>query len=298
MTTELIQQEKTLIDIQVATAKAYPRNELNAKNKAIATVTNDIEIAKACLYAIPRKGKLITGPSVHLAKILMQSWGNFRAEAKVVEVTERHITSQAIAYDLENNLAVKIDVKRSIMTKTGRMSDDMITVTGNAANAIALRNAVYAVIPRDVIDEVYNSAKAKITGDISDEQKLIAKRLQVIEALKNLYNVTEEEILKAINKASVNQLTGDDIINLVGIGQAIKDGEITIEEAFRPEQAKNTKSPEEEETDRLRKWIENSKTLEELEQARNPIKTLKNQEMFSLFAKKAEELRKEAKKNV
>jgi ABC-type sugar transport system substrate-binding protein len=172
----IYQQDKAMIDIQISTAKAYPRNIKRATENAIAIVTMDKETAATCTYSVPRGGKAITGASVHLAKILAQVWGNMRVEAKVISVEAKHVTSQAIAFDLENNLAIKVEVKRSIMGKTGRFNDDMIVVTGNAANSIALRNAVLSVIPRAIVDKIYNEAKKTITGDISDTTKFLKRR--------------------------------------------------------------------------------------------------------------------------
>ena len=229
-------QDKAFIDVQIATAKTYPRNLKRAVDNSIAIVTMDQETASTCTYSLPRGGKPITGPTVHLAKILAQQWGNLRCEAKVVEIGQKQITSQAVAFDLENNLAIKVEVKRSIMSKNGRFNDDMITVTGNAANAIALRNARLAVIPRAVVDKVYNEAKRTITGDLSDQTKLLAKRKKVFDGFKETYALTEQEILSAIGKAAVEHVTQADLVVLIGIGQAIKDGETTVNDAFRPKQ--------------------------------------------------------------
>jgi hypothetical protein len=254
-------QDKAAIDVQIATAKAFPRSIKRAVENALSIVTMDEATAETCNYSVPRGGKAITGPSVHLAKILAQVWGNMRIEAKVVNIDQTHITSESVCFDLETNLAIKTQVKRSIMqneikwidkkpVRTGkmiRMNDDMITVTGNAANSIALRNAVLSVVPRAVVDKIYNAAKAKIQGDVSSETKLIARRLKVLDALKETYNVTEAEILKAIGRASVDHITADDIVVLIGIGTAIKDGDTTVEMAFRSEKQKENSVPSHEE---------------------------------------------------
>lgn len=229
----IYQQDKAAIDVQISTAKAYPRNITRAVNNAIAIVTMDSETAKTCTYSVPRGRKAITGPSVHLAKILAQVWGNLRVEAKVVSIDAKQVTSESVCFDLENNLAIKAQVKRSIIGKAGRFNEDMITVTGNAANSIALRNAVLSVIPRSVVDKVYSAAKQRITGDLSDKTKLIAKRKQVFDALKDAYNLTEMEIFSAVGKAGLDHITADDLVVLIGIGTAIKDGDTTVEMAFR-----------------------------------------------------------------
>lgn len=235
VSTEVIfQQDRAQIDVMISTARAYPRNIKKATENALAIITMDKETAATCTYAVPRGGKSITGPSVHLAKILVQQWGNMRVEAKVVDIGPEQITSQAVAFDLESNLAIKVEVKRSIMSKSsGRFNADMITVTGNAANSIALRNAILAVIPKAVVDRAYKAAQQTIIGDVSDETKLIARRKQVVDSLRDTYNVKEEEILAAVGKASVSHLTADDLVTLIGIGTAIKEGDTTVEYAFK-----------------------------------------------------------------
>lgn len=229
----IYQQDKAAIDVQIATAKTFQRNIKRSIDNAIAIVTMDANTAKTCTYSVPRGGRAITGASVHLAKILAQVWGNLRIEAKVVSIDATQITSEAVCFDLENNLAIKAQVKRSIMGRSGRFNDDMITVTGNAANSIALRNAVLSVIPRAIVDRVYNAAMQTITGDVSDAAKLIAKRKQVLDGLKDTYQLTEKEILSAVGKAAVDHITVEDLVVLIGIGTAIKDGDTTIEIAFK-----------------------------------------------------------------
>jgi uncharacterized protein (UPF0147 family) len=228
------QQELALIDKQVATAKQYPRNITKAVNNAIAIVTMDMETAESCSYVLKRSDKIITGPSVHLARIIAQCWGNMRVETKIVDIGTTQVTSEGMCWDLESNLAVKAQTKRSISGKTGRrFSEDMIVVTGNAASAISYRNVVFAVVPKGAIRKIEKAAKGKITGDLSDETKLIAKRKSVFDKFRDSYGVTEAEVLGAVGKASIDNVTADDIVVLVGIGTALKDGDTTVEEAFR-----------------------------------------------------------------
>ncbi|CAL2094628.1 hypothetical protein [Tenacibaculum sp. 190524A02b] len=241
----IFQQDKAQIDMQIATAKQYPRNITRATENAIAIVTMSKETAESCNYIVPRAGKAIAGPSVHLARILAQQWGNMRIDAKVTSILEKQIVSEAIAFDLENNLAVKIEVRKSIVNKYGkRYSEDMITVTGNAANATALRNAIFNVIPKSVTQKTYEAAKKTITGDLSTEEKLIKKRTQVLNGLKDHYKVTEEDVLKTIGKESINNINSDDIVNIIGIVQAIKDGDTTLKNTFHAHKSKKEKVEE------------------------------------------------------
>lgn len=239
-------EEKASYDIQIATAKKYPRDIQKALNNSILIATMNIETSKSCGYALPRGGKPVQGPSVHLARILLQNWGNVRAEAKIINITHTQIISSAICFDMESNVAVKVEVRRKIISKTGkRFNEDMITMTGNAANAIALRNAVFSVVPRTIVDKVYNATKNMITGDLSTEEKLIKYRASKLKYFKNNYGATEEEILNALGVGSINAIRQDKIIVLDGIDQAIKDGDTTADEVFERNKKKTPKQKKE-----------------------------------------------------
>lgn len=220
-------------DVQIATAKKYPRNLTRVKDNIVAIVTMSKEMAETCRYALPRGGKSLSGPSVHLARVLAQQYGNIRVDSRVKQITDKQIISESVCFDLETNYAVKVEVRRSILNKYGeRFSDDMITVTGNAASAIAYRNAVLSVIPKSITDVAYNASIRMITGDLTTEDKLITARKKAIEYFKDNYNVTDEQIFKAIGVRSMGQIKAEQIADLRGLEQSIKDGDTTPDEAF------------------------------------------------------------------
>lgn len=227
--------ERANVDSQVATAKRYPRDIRRSIDNSVVMATMNQETAQSCNYALPRGGKPITGPSVHLAKIIVSNWGNMRTEAKVVQITDKQVISRGTCWDLETNVASAFEVRRSIIGKNGqRFSEDMITVTGNAANSIAYRNAVFAVIPKAITDRVYYAAQRFITGDLSDSDKLLKVRTGIINNFKNSYGITEEEVVKMCGKQTVNQIGADEISMLMGTIQALKDGDTTVDELMKP----------------------------------------------------------------
>ena len=227
--------EKANVDVQVSTAKQFPRNVTRAIQNSIVMATIDPDTAQMMRYALPRGGKPITGPSVHLAKLIVSNWGNIRAEAKVVQITDSQVVSRGTCWDLENNVATAIEVRRNIKGKGGqRFSDDMITVVGNAANSIAFRNAVFSVIPKAVTDKVYKAAQECITGDLSDEAKLLQKRTNCLKFFNDEYGITEEEVIKLCGKQTVNQIKAEEIALMLGIYQSLKDGDTTVEEVMEP----------------------------------------------------------------
>lgn len=231
--TELEAIEKSNIDIQVATAKRYPRNVELAIRNSETMVTMDFETAKKCSYTLKRKDKDITGPTVHLAKIIASNWGNLRTEARVVGITGKQVISRGICWDLETNNAAAFETRRGITDKDGKIySDDMVTVTGNAASAIAFRNAIFSVIPRPIVDRVYKKAmqmvadveSRKNNGNIEETAK------QWLSFFETQYKIKPDELLKLLKLSSAKDFTADTMVTLNGLHQAIVDGDTTVNE--------------------------------------------------------------------
>lgn len=235
-------QQRAEIDVQISTAKAYPRDLTRVKNDCIAIVTMDTETAASCRYVVPKGGKNISGGSVHLARILAQQYGNVRVDSKIKAITESEIISEGVAFDLQTNYAVKVEVRKNILQneyiggrKTGkkvRMNEDMITVIGNAANAIAFRNAVFAIVPKAIVDACYSEAVKCLSGDLSDETKLIAQRKKALDYFKDTYNAGESDVLKVLGLNSINQIKAEQIVDMRGIMQSLKDGDTTADILF------------------------------------------------------------------
>ena len=235
-------EERTNVDTQVATAKRYPRDLARCIKNSIAMATMDTDTAASCGYALPRGGKLITGHSVHLAKLIVSNWGNIRAETKVVQITDKHVISRGTCWDLESNVAVAVEVRRSIVGKGGaRFSDDMITVAGNAANAIAYRNAVFDVIPKAVSEKVYKATRELLKGDSLSTAELEERRKNCIGFFRD-HGITEEEVSMLCGNIPVGQIKGEQLESLLSIAQALKDGDTTVEAMMIPFRKKKNKA--------------------------------------------------------
>ena len=229
---------------QIDIAKRYPRDLERAIKNSIFVVSHDRELAESCHYSVSRAGSEIKGVSVHLALILAQNYQNLRCEAKVREIKDRTVVSEAVCFDLENNFAVKVEVHRSILKRDGgRFSDDMITVTGNAANSIALRNAILKVIPRGLTDKVSQSAKETILHFISGDKEFEKERRRYFDRMKTAFGVSEKVILEYFGVNSIKDVTRENVLDLVSIGTALKDGDTTVKEIFGDITTEKSPSP-------------------------------------------------------
>lgn len=222
------------IDIQISTAKQYPRDINAVLNKIETYATMDKETAEECFYVLRREDKqgnqnIIEGLSVRMAEIIAGAWGNLRVQARIIGNDGRQITAQAICHDLETNFAVSKEVKRSILTKKGHtFSEEMQVVTGNAACSIAFRNAVLAVIPKAVTKKVINHVKLVSLGQAID---LETSRKNCLTNLAKA-GVSEKMVLFYLGKNSVADIDQEAIFVLRGTWNAIKEGTASVQECF------------------------------------------------------------------
>ena len=81
----MIAQHRSEIDIQISTAKHYPRVIDTSLESSRAMIATSPEIASGCFYSLTKGGKIITGPSIRLAEILMANWGNLNVGGRVID---------------------------------------------------------------------------------------------------------------------------------------------------------------------------------------------------------------------
>ena len=273
---------KSEIDIQVATAKQYPRNIPDVLNKISTYATMDTETASDCFYVLRRSGSggstTVEGLSVRMAEIIAGAWGNLRVQTRIVGNDGRTITAQGICHDLETNVAVSVEVKRRITDKYGKTySEDMQVVTGNAASAIAFRNAVLKVVPKAVTKRVIEGVKQVALGQSLD---LETSRQKMLEYFGKL-GVTKEMILDYLNLKKVEEIDKEAVFELRATANAIKEGTTTVQETFV--KASNEKR----QTENARKKVESA--MAKIEEA----KTRQNKASEAKDGKNTEETEKQ-----
>lgn len=247
------------VDMQIATAKQYPR-DINQVLNTISTLAKmDTETAQDCFYVLRRSGAMgastIEGLSVRMAEIIASSWGNLRIQTRIIGNDGKTITAQGVCHDLQTNVAVSVEVKRRITDKMGKTySEDMQVVTGNAASAIAFRNAVLKVVPKAVTKRVIEDVKKVALGQALD---LETSRQNAIAAFGKL-GVTEQQLLEYLEVKSRDEIDQQGVYTLRATMNAIKEGTTTIQETF-------IKAAEEKKT--AQKAVEKAKEVQQVVEA-------------------------------
>jgi hypothetical protein len=234
-TTALEAVARAEIDIQVATAKQYPREVKASVARALEMATATPDIAAECFYVLKRKdnrtGKVTTieGPSIRLAEIFACSWGNLAYGFRAIADDGRAVILEGVCVDYESNLRCTKQVRRNVLDRNGRrLSEDLVTVTTMAAGSIGCRNAIFGVIPGVYVNQALKAAKRAAVGEA---KSFTARRDKALAYFAKL-GIDEARVLGVLGRDAVDGITDEDVQTLLGLATAIRDGDTTLEQAF------------------------------------------------------------------
>jgi len=242
------------IDMQVATAKQYPRDLKLFQKNCETMIAYSPEVAAACNYSLTKGGKIITGPSIRLAEIILSNWGNMRAAARVLGHDGKNVSVQAVCHDLESNVKIDVEVQRRITDKHGKTyRDDMIQTTTSAAVSIGIRNALFKVVPNIFTQQLSELARKNARGKKDDFSVRIAN---AIEHFNSQYGVPEDIILGKLGVTDKRKLNNSHLDILLGLATGLRDGQTTAENEFssvikEPQPGEKKKAQEKEKPDKV-----------------------------------------------
>lgn len=213
-------------------AKRFARNEINSR-ALIKKSCERLSLAEAAIYSYPRGGQQVTGPSIHLAKMLARHWGNIQCGVREIESNEAYTIVEAYAWDMETNYRpsriFKVKHERSTKKGTFALTDsrDIYELTANMG-ARRLRACLLDLIPTDIIEEaMYDCENTLKKGDGTPIEARIVKLIQAFETLG-----VNREMLEARLMHKIEVTNAQEFAELQKVYLSIKDGYATREKYF------------------------------------------------------------------
>lgn len=214
------------LDTQIATAKQYPRNLKKFIKNTVALVCKNESVAASCVYSLPRAGKTIEGRTVRFAEIVALNYGNLRVSDRIVMETDKEVVAEAIAFDMENNVAIKSEVPISILNKEGvRYDEHMILTTKRAAQSKARRNAILTIIPPVITESIELAIDKTLLVTGADFE---SRKTKCIEYLKN-NGIGEKEICSLLLIKNISDMNQAHLRTVRGMVMGIENKEFTAE---------------------------------------------------------------------
>tara|TARA_R110000822_G_scaffold47388_5_gene125688 strand:- start:457 stop:1407 length:951 start_codon:yes stop_codon:yes gene_type:complete len=213
-------------------AKANPRDVKAVLNEVENLSTISEEIALSCFYVIIKDKKPFVGISVRLAELVASSWGNIHSGARIINKNDKEVTVQGFVHDFQKNSVFTVEIQRPIFGMTAEQSIN----NTSAASSIAFRNAVFKAIPASLISSIVDNIKHYVLSSRGNTKKT-SRVNNTIEYFKSK-GVTSSHISFILGKnivfdAENTILLNEDLFLLIGIKNAIEEGDTTIDEVFK-----------------------------------------------------------------
>ncbi len=218
-----VAREAQEVQAAVFMARQFPRNCGQALSNIEADCTR-VRLAEQAVYEYPRGGQTVSGPSIRLAEVISQRWGNMDCGWKVTDSTRPgESTCMAWAWDLETNMRKRIEFVvqhiRDTKKETKILTDqrDIYELVANQSQR-RLRNCILAIIPGDVVEAAINACESTL----ANKGNIETKRKEIVDLFKKM-DVEVEAIEKRLGK-KISAMSSVQYVGLVKIHSSMRDG--------------------------------------------------------------------------
>ena len=240
----MISRQAQEVQAAMMIAKRFPRDEYEAYNR-IMKACSRTSLAEGAMYEYPKGGTKVTGPSIRMAEVLAQSWGNI--DFGVVELEQKFGESSMMAYawDLETNTRqtkiFTVKHSRKAKGKIDQLDDprDIYEMTANQG-ARRVRACILGVIPGDVVDAAVE--KCKSTLKTGHSEPLEDRIRNMIVTFDKDFQVKKDAIEKYIG-CNAGAFTENDFIRLKNVYRSLRDNMAKREDYFDNAPKNADKSP-------------------------------------------------------
>lgn len=232
----MVAQTREMADALAAVqmAKMFPRDVVASRDRILNACTRP-RLAETACYTYARGGTEVTGPSIRLAEMLAQEWGNIQFGVRELEQRNGESTCEAFAWDLETNARqTKVfQVPHIRYTRQGakRLTDprDIYELVANNG-ARRLRACILGVIPGDIVEEAVEACDATLNTKFA----VTTERIKSLVDKFAEYGVTPSQIEKRI-QCRLDAMRPAQMANLGKVYNSLKDGMSKADDWFEAE---------------------------------------------------------------
>lgn len=228
----MISRQAQEVQAAIVVAKRFPR-DMNSSYGRIMDACKRRSLAERAIYEYPRGGENVTGPSIRLAEVMAQNWGNL--DFGITELEQKNGESNVMAYcwDLETNTRqTKIFTVPHIRhTKKGDIAltdpRDIYEMVANQG-ARRMRACILGIIPGDIIDAAVMACGKTLTAG---GEPIVDTIRKMAAAFKDEFGVPMVCLEKYIG-CKADAFTANSVVRLRGVYTALKEGRAEREQYF------------------------------------------------------------------
>ena len=234
MSTVQSDSQRAIAEVQAALviAKQFPRNPIEAYDRVMNACQRP-GLAQSAVYSYARGGTSVTGPSIRLAEMLAQNWGNIQYGIRELSSENGESTVEAFAWDVETNTrqtkVFQIPHIRYTRQGTKKLTDprDIYELVANNG-ARRLRACILGVIPGDVVDAAVDQCEKTIHASADTSPEGVQKLIKAFEQ----FGVSKDDIEGFIQRR-VDAITPANVVSLRKIFTSLRDGMSSAKDWFK-----------------------------------------------------------------
>jgi len=221
-----IEQERAIAEArgQMQLAKMFPR-DVNAAYAELMDACKLPAMAAVAFYSVPRAGGKVTGPSIRLAEEIARCYGNFEYGHRELSRSAGKSEVEVYAWDKEkNNRRIRqVTVEHVIDTRDGpKKMRDGKEIDDKIANVASkqVRGLVLSMMPKWMVESAVEECRKTLSGENSEP---IGVRVRKMTQAFAKFGVTPEHLEKYLGHG-LDQILSDELVDLMGVFNAIKEG--------------------------------------------------------------------------
>lgn len=221
-----VEQSRAIAEAQgqLILAKRFPR-DLNAAYAELMEACKLPALASVAFYTLPRGKSSVTGPSIRLAEEIARVYGNFQYGHRELSRDDKKSEVEVYAWDMEKNNYSKrqITVMHVLDTREGpRKLRDQKDIDDKIANVASkqVRGRILALVPKWLSEAAIAACRETLAGK---SEIPVAERVRKMTQAFAKFGVTTKH-LESFLGHSLDTVDTDEIADLTGIFNAIKDG--------------------------------------------------------------------------
>lgn len=234
MSTVQSDSQRAIAEVQAALviAKQFPRNPIEAYDRVMNACQRP-GLAQSAVYSYARGGTSVTGPSIRLAEMLAQNWGNIQYGIRELSSENGESTVEAFAWDVETNTrqtkVFQVPHIRYTRQGTKKLTDprDIYELVANNG-ARRLRACILGVIPGDVVDAAVDQCEKTIHASADTSPEGVQKLIKAFEQ----FGVSKDDIEGFIQRR-VDAITSANVVSLRKIFTSLRDGMSSAKDWFK-----------------------------------------------------------------
>lgn len=248
---EMLQEGATIIKLenqtQMAIARQTPRNEAKILSEALRELDLYPSMAREAIYVKPvgkddtGTQKTAEGLSIRAAESLGNRWANSSYGTEIISEDDdaANIASVFLDYQANTRHVTMARVSKFYKNKFGhiiRYSPDRFDTVLKANGSKLLREVILRSLPAGLKKEYETKARR-----ILKKEPIVQQRQAVVERFADL-GVSEEQ-LAGWKQKPIKEWKRDDILDALGLVNAIRDGETSVETIFQAEAKQENAAP-------------------------------------------------------